>query len=230
MEHRYFFSRSLEMAGRFEGLSDTERRLFEEIFLKKKEKGPGMPASHPRNVLNSLLYILFIGCRWCDLPKGGQWASESSAHRRLKTWQADGTFEKLKALILGYARNKGLISRSSGAVDGSFSSGKGGGAKVAYGYKGKGILIHLLVDAQGMPLSAFSAPADEDERKHVEELLEKVEVKTGKAGRPPKKVKRLAADKGYDSNPPRDFLKEKGIQPQIPGKRNAKKDADGLYL
>ena len=218
------------MAGRFEGLSDTEWSMFEGIFPTKKEKGPGMPASHPRKVMNSLLYILITGCRWCDLPKGMHWASKSSTHRWLKTWQADGTFEKLKALLLGYAQNKGLISWSSGAVDGSFSSGKGGGAKVAYGYKGKGILIHLLVDAQGMPLSAFSAPANEDERKHVEELLEKVEVKTGKPGRPPKKVKRLAADKGYDSNALRDSLKEKGIQPQIPKKRNAKKNADGLYL
>jgi len=218
------------MADRFEGLSDTEWSLFEEIFLKKKEKGPGMPTSHPRKVLNSLLYILIVGCRWCDLPKGGEWASKSAAHRWLKTWQADGTFEKLKALILGYAQNEGLISWSSGAVDGSFASGKGGGAKVAYGYKGEGILIHLFVDAQGMPLSAFSAPANEDERKHVEELLEKVEVKTGKSGRLRKKVKRLAADKGYDSNDLRDFLKENGIQPQIPRKRNAKKDQDGLYL
>ena len=104
-----------------------------------------------------------------------------------------------------------------------FPPGKGGGAEVAYGYKGKGILIHLLVDAQGMPLSAFSAPANEDERKHVGELLETVEVKTGKAGRPRKKVKRLAADKGYDSDALRNSLKDAGIQPQIPRKKNAKK-------
>ena len=89
--------------------------------------------------------------------------------------------------------------------------------------QGKGILIHLLVDAQGMPLSAFSAPANEDERKHVGELLEMVEVKTGKEGRPRRKVRRLAADKGYDSDALRSFLKERGIQPQIPRKRNAKK-------
>lgn len=104
-----------------------------------------------------------------------------------------------------------------------FPPGKGGGAEVAYGYKGKGVLIHLPVDAQGMPLSAFSAPANEDERKHVEELLETVEVKTGKAGRPRKKIRRPAADKGYDSDAMRKLLKEKGIQPQIPRKKNAEK-------
>ena len=31
--------------------------------------------------------------------------------------------------------------------------GKGGGEDVAYGYKGKGILIHTLTDGNGMPLA-----------------------------------------------------------------------------
>ncbi|HET8685264.1 MAG TPA: hypothetical protein VFM18_01220 [Methanosarcina sp.] len=52
---------------------------------------------------------------------------------------------------------------------------------MAHGYKGKGVLIHLFVDAEGMPLSAYSAPANEDERKYVGKLLEAVAVKTGKA-------------------------------------------------
>ena len=104
-----------------------------------------------------------------------------------------------------------------------FPPGKGGGAEVAYGYKGKGVLIHLLVDADGMPLSACSAPANKDERKQVGPLLEMIAVKTGKPGRPPQKPQRIAADKGYDSDPLRDFLKSKGIRPQIPRKKNASK-------
>jgi transposase len=102
-----------------------------------------------------------------------------------------------------------------------FPPGKGGGAEVAYGYKGKGVLIHLLVDAEGMPLAAYSAPANEDERKHVATLLEMIAVKTGKPGRPPRKLRRIAADKGYDSEPLREFLNSKGIRPQIPRKKNA---------
>jgi hypothetical protein len=58
----------------------------------------------------------------------------------LKIWQSDGTFNELKALILGAEQNEGLICWKSGAVDGSFCPGKGGGDEVAYGYKGKGIL------------------------------------------------------------------------------------------
>ena len=107
-----------------------------------------------------------------------------------------------------------------------FPCGKGGGPGVAHGYKGKGVLIHLLVDAEGMPLSACSAPANEDERKHVGKLLETVSVKTGKAGRPRKNVRRLAADKGYDADALRNFLKKKGIQPQIPRKKECREKTE----
>jgi hypothetical protein len=35
---------------------------------------------------------------------------------------------------------------------------KGGGNGVAYGYKGKGILIHSITDANAMPLVAITTP------------------------------------------------------------------------
>lgn len=103
-----------------------------------------------------------------------------------------------------------------------FPPGKGGGDKVDYGYKGKGILIHLLVDQKGMPLSFTTTCAKGSERGEVSKLVEKVNVKTGKPGRPPKKVKKVAMDKGYDSEPLRQAVREMGIQPQIPRKKNAK--------
>jgi transposase len=63
------------MAGRFEGLTDVEWEIFRNIF-PSEEQGEGCrgrPAAPSRNILNSLLYILIVGCRWCDLPRGPQW-------------------------------------------------------------------------------------------------------------------------------------------------------------
>jgi transposase len=88
--------------------------------------------------------------------------------------------------------------------------------------KEKAFWIHLLVDAEGMPVSAVSTPADGDERKQAAHLVETAEVKTGKPGRPPKKIKRTAGDRGYDSQQLREFLLGKGIAPQIPRKSTAK--------
>ncbi|MGR0481463.1 MAG: transposase [Candidatus Electronema sp. V4] len=65
------------MAGRFEGLTDVEREVFRNIFPSEEQGGRGRPAAPSRHILNSLLYILIVGCRWCDLPRGPQWASKS---------------------------------------------------------------------------------------------------------------------------------------------------------
>lgn len=116
------------MAGRFESLSDLEWKLFEDIFPTSDKRSRGMPHVPFRYVLNSLLYILITGCpkgyrsayRWCDLPKGEIWASKSAAHRWLKRWQEDGTFEHLQSRILAFADNQGLINSNYGAIDGSF--------------------------------------------------------------------------------------------------------------
>ena len=95
------------MAGRFEGLSDLEWRLFEDIFPKEPEKRDrGMPHAPFEHILNTLLYVLITGCRWCDVPKGEIWASKSSAHRWLKRWELDGTLKILQARILGIAQER----------------------------------------------------------------------------------------------------------------------------
>src|SRR5262249_23879232 len=80
-----------------------------------------------------------------------------------------------------------------------FPPGKGGGEGVARGGKGKGILIHSLTAAGGMPLANRTTPANRDERAQVVPLLDAVKVHTGKRGRPRKRLKVIATDKGYDA-------------------------------
>ena len=113
------------MAGRFEGLSNLEWSLFDDIFPKPTEKRErGMPHSSFPSVLNTLLYILITGCAWSDVPKGEIWAWKSSTYRWLKGWQLEGKLEALQVRILEIGQDKGLINWSYGAVDGSFSPRK----------------------------------------------------------------------------------------------------------
>ena len=114
------------MAGRFEGVSDLEWRLFEDIFPPAPPKrGRGMPHVPFRKILNTLLYVLITGCRWCDVPCGPQWASKSATHRWLQRWQADGTLAALQARMLGIAEERGMIHGEYGAMDGAFSPWQG---------------------------------------------------------------------------------------------------------
>jgi DDE family transposase len=97
-----------------------------------------------------------------------------------------------------------------------FPPGKGGGAGVARGGKGKGILIHSLTDGNGMPLANRTTPANGDERAQVVPLLDAVKVRTGQGGRPHKRLKVLATDKGYDATALRQTLRKRGIRAQLP--------------
>src|SRR5215471_3921799 len=205
------------MAGRFEGVSDLEWRLFEDVFPPAPPKRRrGMPHAPFRKILNALLYILITGCRWCDIPRGPQWGSKSATHRWLQHWQADGTLAAMQARILGIAEARGMIHWEYGAVDGAFAPGKGGGEGVAHGGKGKGILIHSLTEGHGMPLANRVTPANGDERAQVVPLLDAVKVHTGKRGRPRKRLKVIATDKGYDAKALRQQLRKGGIRAQIP--------------
>jgi len=205
------------MTGRFEGLSDEEWDQIKELFPAYPEKrGRGMPHAPFRTIINTLVYVLITGCRWCDVPNGPIWASKSAAHRWLKRWQANGTLNQLQNRTLGIADIQGQINWEFGAVDGSFSAGKGGGEGVARGGKGKGVLIHTLTDANGMPLSNRTTPANGDERAQVIPLLDAVTPKTGKPGRPHKRLGTITADKGYDSKELRENIRRRGIRPQVP--------------
>ena len=72
-----------------------------------------------------------------------------------------------------------------------------------------------------MPIANLTTAANGSERELILPLLDSVKLKTLKPGRPKKRVKVLAADKGYDSKEKRSALRKRGIRPQLP-KRNYK--------
>lgn len=92
---------------------------------------------------------------------------------------------------------------------------KDGGQEVDYGYKGKGVTNHHLVDGNGMPLSAITTAASKSERDQISVLFQRVKVYHG-YGRPKRCPKEVHDDKGYDSKVLRIFLRNKGIKPVIP--------------
>ena len=114
------------MAGAFEGFSDLAWKLCADVCPPEPPtRGRGMPHTPFRAVANPWLDILITGCRWCDLPRGQQWASQSAAHRWLQRWQADGTLAAMPAQILGIAEEHGLIQWPYDAVDGPCSPWQG---------------------------------------------------------------------------------------------------------
>jgi transposase len=77
----------------------------------------------------------------------------------------------------------------------------------------------VLVDLHGTPLVAKVTKANEDDRKQLIPMLDAVPGSGGKVGAPKRRPDYLLADRGYDSDPHRKALLERGIQPVI-GRRN----------
>lgn len=158
-----------------------------------------------------MFWILITGSRWCDLPKGPIWGSRSATHRWLGEWQENGTLNNLLFALKESAHLAGMIKWDRLAVDGFFSGGKGGGELVDYGYKGKGVTTHLLVDGEGNPLSFEVTSTKGDERQQVEKLIDPHLDKLKRLYDLHQVIPILEADKGYDSEELRDKLLKRKI-------------------
>ena len=82
------------------------------------------------------------------------------------------------------------------------------------GFKGKGVLIHCLVDAQGLLLQAVVTAANASEHAQVMSMLESLRCSTGSVGTGRFRPTQIAADKGYNAKWLRETLRglESGLK------------------
>ena len=88
-------------------------------------------------------------------------------------------------------------------------------------------MIHTFTEGGGMPFANCTTAANGSEREQILPLLDSVKLKTLERGRPKKRVRILAADKGYDSNEKRAALRKRGIRPQLPKRTYKTKKSRG---
>jgi transposase len=103
-----------------------------------------------------------------------------------------------------------------------FPPAPGGGEMVDHGYKGKGVLLHLLVETSGKPIAITSTPANGDERKEVEKLLLERKTELSNHNLRSRSLTILEADKGYDCQWLRQKLLGLNILPVIPWRKQGK--------
>lgn len=112
------------MSGKFDGLTDGQWKVLEPFLPREPEKrGKGYPHAPWRKVLNTIFWVLITGARWCDVPKGDQWGSKTTAHRWLGRWQEDGTFNRIFDALLDLAELKDKLNWQRLAADGFFFRG-----------------------------------------------------------------------------------------------------------
>lgn len=81
--------------------------------------------------------------------------------------------------------------------------------------------MHILTDANSIPLAVEVMAAQEHESQHVEVLLDTVWI-PGKVGHPLQRSVYVVGDKGYAGKPVRQAIEARGGIPIIPKKSNQK--------
>lgn len=79
----------------------------------------GRPRLDDRRALTGILFVLKTGLPWEDLPAELNCGCGMSCWRRLRDWQADGTWDRIHAVLLERLHDAGKLDWSKCAIDSS---------------------------------------------------------------------------------------------------------------
>src|SRR4051812_27462364 len=198
--------------------SDELRQIIEPLLPQRppRPKG-GRPRVDDRKALTGIPFVLKTGVPWEDLPYG--MGCGMTCWRRLRDWQADGTWVKIHGALLARLRGADSIDWSRALIDSrSVRAASGGGdtgpSPVDRGKPGSE--HHVISDAHGIPLTCSVTAANRDDISEMAPLVNQLPEVAGKPGHPRRKPDALQGDLGYDSEPHRWGLRLMGIEPVPP--------------
>jgi transposase len=181
----------------------------------------GQPPVPNRNALTGILFVLKTGIPWEDLPCEMGCGSGMTCWRRLRDWQADGTWDKLHKVLLDKLRGADKLDWSRALVDSSYVRAAFGGEKTGPSPVDRakpGSTHHVLTDAGGLPLVASVTAANVNDITELPSLDNAIPPVAGKVGHPKSKPDALQGDLAYDSEPHRQGLEALGVEPILPEK------------
>jgi transposase len=179
-------------------------------------KLPAIKGIHTKNVfktkkfLHAVFWILSNGARWRALPREyGRW---NTVFKRFSYWVNAGIWKKLFDLCkqdwpFEFVAIDSTMSKNHSASAGYINRSK---RVVGITKGGKNTKITVVVSDHGKPLSFSVDPGN------------KSDISCAPAVTKELSNTKLLADKGYDSDPFRRALKDKGVDSVIPGRSNRK--------
>jgi transposase len=189
----------------------------------EKPIGPkgGRPRVGHRTALRVIWFVLTAGTRWEDVPKE-LGCSGRTAHRRLRDWEEAGIWDRLHAELLALLKKADKLDTDTVIIDGVTVRAFGGGEATGPSPvdRGRPGTKHtLMVDPSGVPLAIRTAGANASDHRQIIPLVLKFPEVGGKPGRPKELPDEAYADRGYDSEGTREFLRWLGIEPHIAKRR-----------
>ena len=90
------------------------------------DRAPGPRPVPDRACLQGILFVLYTGIGWEDLPQELGFGSGMTCWRRLRRWTEAGVFDRLHRILLANLNAAGMIDWSRAAVDASHIDAKKG--------------------------------------------------------------------------------------------------------
>jgi transposase len=178
--------------------------------------------SYLRLTLEGILYRLRVGCLWRDIPKEfGKW---NNLDRRFNEWSRKGKIVQIFKMLVVDPDLEWVFIDGSIVKAHQYSSGCNKKEESAIGRSvaGNSTKIHLAVDSFGFPIQFEITGGEVHDCKQAPEFFAALPASDYKI-----------ADRGYDSKPLRQQIRDCGEIPVIPRKSNSlvgNNDIDwGLY-
>ncbi|MFJ2478397.1 IS5 family transposase, partial [Streptomyces sp. NPDC087659] len=161
--------------------------------------------------------VLTSGCAWRHLPETFG-VSPATAHRRFAVWTRKGVWRRLHRVVLDELGSRGELDWTSAIVDAASVRAKKGGSltgrnPVDRGKKGS--KLHVLSDAQGLPLSVGVSGANVHDSQALLPLVLGIPAIRSRCGPRRRRPGKLRADKAYHSAEHLKWLRSRRIVPRI---------------
>lgn len=182
----------------------------------------GRPRIENRKSLTGILFVLKTGIAWEDLPQEMGCGSGMTCWRRLQEWHEAGVWEALVQRLLNELRAADRLDFSRAAVDSAKARAMGGGEKTGpdpTNRRKPGSKHHVATDANGIPLNVILTGANRHDVTQLLAVIDGIPPVAGKPGHPRQRPDEVYADRAYDSQPHREEIRDRGIEPHLP-KRN----------
>ncbi|WP_455678725.1 IS5 family transposase [Streptomyces atratus] len=192
--------------------------LFERVVppAPSRPQGGGRRRYGDREVLAAIIFVATSGCTWRQLPPSFG-PSGPTAHRRFTEWSKARVWARLHRLVLDELGRRGDLDWSRCAIDSvNMRAMKGeltGPNPVDRGKKGS--KIHLITERTGLPLSIGISGASLHDRQALEPLVRGIPPIRSRRGPRRRRPAKLHADKDYDYDHLRRWLRQRGITHRI---------------
>ncbi|WP_413254735.1 IS5 family transposase [Streptomyces pseudovenezuelae] len=181
-----------------------------------RAQGGGWRRCDDRAVLAAIIYVATSGCTWRQLPPvfGASW---QTVHRRFTVWSKARVWAKLHRVVLDRLGAKGELDWSRCAIDSvSVRAVKGPLPGPNPTDRGKlGSKIHVICDRNGLPISLGVSGANLHDSQALIPLMRGIPPIRSRYGPRRRRPAKLHADKSYDFDHLRNWLRRRQIVPRI---------------